>query len=47
MNTSALITMLSAEAIIAFFTIYFLWKAVSTPPRAEPDSYSFNDDEVR
>jgi hypothetical protein len=47
MNTSALITMLGSELIITFFTVYFLWKAVSTPPRAEPDSYEFNDDEVR
>lgn len=47
MSTAALITMLGAETVITAFTIYFLWKAVTTPPRSEPDSYTDNDDLIR
>lgn len=44
MNTSALITLLLAEGIIATITVYFFWKILTTPPNPEPDSYSDNDD---
>lgn len=43
MNTSALITMLSANIVIIGFTAYFFWKVLTIPPRAEPDSYEEND----
>jgi hypothetical protein len=43
MNTSALILMFAAEGIIAAITIYFFIRVLNTPPRAEPDSYTGND----
>ena len=45
MNTSALAIMISSQLIIAAFTIYFFWRAVTTPPRVDvhEDSYSEND----
>lgn len=45
MNNSALIMMFLAEGTIAFFTLYFFYKVLKTPPRPEPDSYEDNDDE--
>jgi len=47
MNTSALITMLVTESIIASVTFYFFWRVLKTPPRPEEDSYSDNDEEER
>ncbi|MBP6664250.1 MAG: hypothetical protein KA168_03065 [Chitinophagales bacterium] len=45
MNTSALIMLVSSELIIAAFTIYFFWRALTTPPRIDvhEDSYTDND----
>lgn len=43
MSTSALVTMLSAWAIIAFFTIRFFWKVLTIPPKSDSDSYSDKD----
>lgn len=43
MNTSALIMMILAEGLIAFFTIYFFVKVLKTPPKPEPDSFTEND----
>ncbi len=47
MNTSALTIMLATEITIAAFTAYFFWKVVTTPPKAEPDSYQENDNVSR
>lgn len=47
MNTTALTIMLVTELTIAAFTVYFFWKVVTTPPKAEPDSYQDNDDVPR
>jgi len=47
MSTSALTIMLITEVTITAFTLYYFWKVVTTPPRAEPDSYAANDDEPR
>lgn len=47
MSTRALLMLLLAEIPIALFTIYFFWKVVKTPPKAEPDSYAANDDVPR
>lgn len=47
MNTSALTIMLLTELTITAFTVYFFWKVVKTPPKAEPDSYTGNDDAPR
>jgi hypothetical protein len=47
MTTTALATMLTAWAVIAFFTIKFFIKVLRTPPKPEPDSYADNDDVKR
>jgi hypothetical protein len=47
MSTSALITMISAWAVITYFMLRFFIKVLTTPPKPEPDSYSDNDDVKR
>lgn len=47
MNTSALVLMILAQGTIIGFAVYFFRKVLKTPPKAEPDSYSENDDEPR
>lgn len=47
MNTLPLIMMVSTIAIITIVTGYFFYKVLTTKPKAEPDSYSENDDEPR
>lgn len=47
MNTSALITLILAQGTVISLTAYFFIKVLRTPPKAEPDSYSENDDEPR
>lgn len=47
MNTSALITMILAQGLVIGVAIYFFYKVLTTPPKAEQDSYSENDDEPR
>ena len=47
MNTSALITMILAQGLVIVAALYFFYKVLTTPPKAEPDSYSENDDEPR
>jgi len=47
MKTEAFIMLLSAEGVVALFTLYFFWKVLTTPAKPEPDSYSENDDEKR
>ncbi len=42
MSTSALTMILVTETVIILFTVYFFWKAVRTPKKPEPDSYSEN-----
>lgn len=44
MSSTGLTTLLMAEGIITFFTFYFFWKVLRTPPKPEPDSFSENDD---
>lgn len=40
MNNSALVMMVASEAIITIFTVYFFYKVLTIPPKAEADSYS-------
>jgi hypothetical protein len=47
MSTSAFVTMVVTEVAITLITIYFFWKVLKTPPKPEPDSYQFNDEEER
>ncbi len=47
MNTVPLIMMIGTLSIITIVTVYFFWKVLTTKPKAEPDSYSENDDEPR
>lgn len=47
MKIEALITMIAAQGIIISCAVYFFYKVLTTPPKAEPDSYSENDDEPR
>jgi hypothetical protein len=47
MNTSALFLMIISEGIIAAITIYFFFRVLKSPPKPEPDSFEFNDDEAR
>ena len=47
MKTAALITMIMSQGIIISFAVYFFYKVLTTPSKAEPDSYSENDDEPR
>lgn len=47
MNNSALFMMLSTSTIVTAITLYFMIKVLTTPPKPEPDSYDFNDDEPR
>ncbi|MBI4811323.1 MAG: hypothetical protein HY800_07790 [Ignavibacteriales bacterium] len=47
MSTTALVMMLSAWTVIAFFTIRFFIKVLRTPQKPEPDSYGDNDDVKR
>jgi hypothetical protein len=45
MNTSALITMVITQVLVSFFMITFFVKVLKTPKKAEPDSYSENDED--
>lgn len=45
MSNSALITMLIAQISIISLTLFFYRKVLKAPKKAEPDSYSENDDE--
>lgn len=47
MSTAAFVTMVVTEVAITVITIYFFWKVLKTPPKAEPDSFKFNDEEKR
>jgi hypothetical protein len=47
MNTSALVMMFASMITITVITTYFILKVLKTPPKPEPDSYQFNDDELR
>jgi phosphotransferase system glucose/maltose/N-acetylglucosamine-specific IIC component len=46
MNTSAIIFMVLAQAVITFITFSFLYRAMKAKKRPEPDSYEDNDDEA-
>ena len=47
MSTSALVLMVSVQVTVTLVTAYFFYKVLKTPPKAEPDSYSENDDDPR
>lgn len=44
MNTSALITMLTAQGIVVSLACYFFYIVLTIKPKQEPDSFSDNDD---
>ena len=44
MNTEALITMVTTQGIVIFFTAYFFYKVLTVKPKSEPDSFTENDD---
>ena len=44
MKTEALITMIIAQGVVSFFTLFYIYKVLTTKPKPEPDSYSENDD---
>lgn len=45
MNTSAIIFMVLAQAIITMITFSFLYRAMKAKKHSEPDSYADNDDD--
>ena len=47
MNSSALILMISVQLVVTILTGWFFYKGLVTKPKAEPDSYSENDDVER
>ena len=47
MSNQSLMMMVITEAVITAITGYFFWKILTTPPRAEPDSFSENDEVKR
>lgn len=47
MNTTALITMILAQGIVACIAGYFLYRVLTTPPKQEPDSFTENDEDAR
>jgi len=47
MNSIALIMMISTVGVVTLITGYFFWRVLTTPPKAEPDSYEDNDEEPR
>lgn len=47
MSTSALLMLVVTESLVTGFTIYFFWKVLTVPPKAEPDSFLDNDDVER
>lgn len=47
MNSTALTMMLVTEITVTCITVYFFYRVLKTPPKAEPDSYTDNDDEKR
>jgi hypothetical protein len=38
MTPIALITLLLSQGIVTFFTVYFLWKVLNSPPESSQDS---------
>ena len=44
-NDSALYLMISTQVLVTGVTLYFFFKVLRTPPRPEPDSYDYNDEE--
>ncbi len=45
MNTSALIMMVTTQALVTFLMAYFFYRVLKAPKHAEPDSYYENDDD--
>ena len=46
MNTEALITMVATQGIVICLTAYFFYRVLTTKPKAEPDSFTDNDDQI-
>ena len=46
MNTEALITMVTTQGLVIGFTAYFFYRVLTTKPKAEPDSFTENNDEL-
>ncbi|MEY2963703.1 MAG: hypothetical protein RL754_964 [Bacteroidota bacterium] len=47
MTTSAILMIVLTQGVVLAATIYFFAKVLKAPPKAEPDSYSENDDVPR
>jgi len=47
METGAFLFMIIVQLTVAGITGYLFYKVLSTPPNAEPDSFSENDDDPR
>lgn len=43
MNSEALVTMLCVQLPVIAITVYFFYRVLTTPPKAEPDSFSDNE----
>ncbi len=46
MSNAALIMMVVTMSLVTGATLFFFWKVLKTPPKAEPDSFQ-NNDEVK
>lgn len=46
MNTEALITMITTQGLVIGFTAYFFYRVLTTKPKAEPDSFTENDEQI-
>lgn len=44
MNSLALFVMISAMGSVTVATAYFFYRVLTAPPKAEPDSYTDNDE---
>ena len=47
MSKSALLMLVVTQVTVTAFTLYFFWKVLTVPPKAEPDSFDDNDDVER
>ncbi|MCB9184383.1 MAG: hypothetical protein H6591_10725 [Flavobacteriales bacterium] len=47
MNGTALTLMVVVQATVLCITGYFFYRVLTTPPKAEPDSFSENDEQQR
>jgi hypothetical protein len=47
MSTGALIMAIATQGVFIVVTGYFFYKVLTIKPKAEPDSFSENDEEIR